>query len=155
MATGAILVKRAKVLDLNGGGRHISVAPLTRSRVIAFLDAARPGCLGILFQHRPPLVSSYRVADLCIWRQNDRNAFRAARGSAYRISNGKPVIQAYREHLGYSTEDIAVTSGLTVEEVGLIESGYRFDKGYRDRIARALGLAESVFDEISAIPNAA
>ncbi|CAN7748724.1 transcriptional regulator [Mesorhizobium sp. LjNodule214] len=71
------------------------------------------------------------------------------------ISNGKPVIQACREHLGYSTEDVAVTSGLTVEEVGLIESGHCFDKGYRDRIARALGLAESIFDEISGIPNAA
>lgn len=71
------------------------------------------------------------------------------------ISNGIPVIRAYREHLGYSIEDIAVTSGLTVEEVELIESGHRFEKGYRDRIARALGLAEGIFDEISDIPNAA
>ncbi|MEV8645693.1 helix-turn-helix transcriptional regulator [Mesorhizobium ciceri] len=71
------------------------------------------------------------------------------------ISNGKPAIQAYREHLGYSTEEIAVTSGLTVEEVRLIESGHPSDRAYRDRIARALGLAESIFDEISTIPNAA
>lgn len=71
------------------------------------------------------------------------------------ISNGTSVIRAYREHLGYSIEDIAVTSGLTVEEVELIESGHRFEKGYRDRIARALGLSEGFFDEISVIPNAA
>jgi hypothetical protein len=70
-------------------------------------------------------------------------------------SNGTPVIRAYREHLGYSIEDIAVTSGLTVEEVELIEAGHRFEKGYRDRIARALGLSVGIFDEISDIPNAA
>lgn len=71
------------------------------------------------------------------------------------ISNGTPVIRAYREHLGYSPEGIAVTSGLTVEEVELIESGHRFEKGYRDRIARALGLAEGIFDVVSGFPNAA
>jgi hypothetical protein len=71
------------------------------------------------------------------------------------ISNGASVIRAYREHLGYSIEDIAVTSGLTVEEVELIEAGHRFEKGYRDRIARALGLCAGIFDEISDIPNAA
>jgi len=71
------------------------------------------------------------------------------------ISTGTPVIRAYREHLGYTIDDIALTSGLTTEEVELIESGHRFEKGYRDRIARALGLAEGIFDEISDIPNAA
>lgn len=71
------------------------------------------------------------------------------------ISNGTPVIRAYREHLGYTVDDVAVTSGLTVEEVEKIESGYRFEKGYRDRIARALGLSEGIFDEISDIPDAA
>jgi hypothetical protein len=48
-----------------------------------------------------------------------------------------------------------VTSGLTVEEVELIEAGHRFEKGYRDRIARALGLCAGTFDEISDIPNTA
>jgi len=52
-------------------------------------------------------------------------------------------------------DDIAVTSGLTIGEVEKIESGHRFEKGYRDRIARALGLPESIFDEISDIPDAA
>ena len=71
------------------------------------------------------------------------------------ISAGTPVIRAYRKHLGYSINDIAVTSGLTVEEVELIESGHRFEKGYRDRIARALGLAEGIFNENSDFSNAA
>jgi transcriptional regulator with XRE-family HTH domain len=71
------------------------------------------------------------------------------------ISNGTPVIRAYREHLGYTVEDIAVTSGLTTEEIEKIEAGHRFEKGYRDRLARALGLPEGMFDEISDIPDAA
>ncbi len=71
------------------------------------------------------------------------------------ISNGTPVIRAYREHLGYTVDDIAVTSGLTVGEVEKIEAGHRFEKGYRDRIARALGLPEGFFEEISDIPDAA
>jgi hypothetical protein len=66
------------------------------------------------------------------------------------ISKGTPVIRAYREHLGYTVEDIAVTSGLTISEVEKIESGHRFEKGYR-----ALGLPEGIFDEISDIPDAA
>jgi transcriptional regulator with XRE-family HTH domain len=71
------------------------------------------------------------------------------------VSNGTSVIQAYREHLGYTVDDIAVTSGLTIEEVEKIESGHRFEKGYRDRVARALGLPEGIFDEIPNIPDAA
>ena len=50
---------------------------------------------------------------------------------------------------------IAVTSGLTVEEVEKIEKGYRFEKGHRDRIARALGLPDGIFDELSDIATAA
>jgi transcriptional regulator with XRE-family HTH domain len=65
------------------------------------------------------------------------------------ISNGIPTIRAYREHLGYSIDDIAITSGLTVDEVELIESGHRFAKGYRDRIAKAFGLSDGTFDDIS------
>ncbi|PWJ84493.1 hypothetical protein C7441_105109 [Pseudaminobacter salicylatoxidans] len=71
------------------------------------------------------------------------------------ISAGKNIIRAYREHLGYAIEDVAVTSGLTVEEIELIETGHRFDKGYRDRLARALGLPEGTFVEDSDIPDAA
>ena len=44
---------------------------------------------------------------------------------------------------------------LTIEEVEKIEAGHRFEKGYRDRVARALGLPEGIFEEISDIPDAA
>lgn len=71
------------------------------------------------------------------------------------ISQGQSVIRAYREHFGYSLQDLAVTSGLSVEEIEMIETGHRFDKGYRDRIARALGLPESAFEEVSDVQSAA
>jgi len=71
------------------------------------------------------------------------------------IANGTSAIRAYREYLGYTVDGVAVTSGLTTEEVEKIETGHRFEKGYRDRVARALGLPESIFDEISDIANAA
>ncbi|WP_246592271.1 helix-turn-helix domain-containing protein [Aminobacter anthyllidis] len=71
------------------------------------------------------------------------------------IANGTPAIQAYRQYLGYSISAVAVTSGLTVEEVERIEAGYRFEKGYRDRIARALGLPDGIFDQMSDVSNAA
>lgn len=71
------------------------------------------------------------------------------------ISAGVHIIRAYREHLGYSTESVAVTSGLTVDEVAQIEAGHRFEKGYRDRIAKALSLPEGVFDIGSDIADAA
>ncbi len=71
------------------------------------------------------------------------------------ISNGTHVIRAYREHLGYSVEDLAVTSGLAIDEIEMIEMGHRFEKGYRDRIARALGLQDGVLYEVSDIHSAA
>jgi transcriptional regulator with XRE-family HTH domain len=71
------------------------------------------------------------------------------------ISSGIPVTKAYREHLGYTIDDVAVASGLTPKEVEKIESGHRFGKGYRDRIARALGLPDGIFDEVSDISDAA
>ncbi|TAN14380.1 MAG: XRE family transcriptional regulator [Rhizobiaceae bacterium] len=70
-------------------------------------------------------------------------------------SNGIPVMRAYREYLKYTVDDIAVISGLTIEEIEKIEAGHRFEKGYRDRIARALGLPEGFFEEIPDIPDAA
>ncbi len=71
------------------------------------------------------------------------------------IAAGTHIARAYREYLGYSIEDVAVTSGLTVEEVERIESGHRFDKGYRERIAKALSLPVGVFDTQSDIADAA
>lgn len=71
------------------------------------------------------------------------------------ISAGVHIARAYREYLGYTVEGVAVTSGLTVEEVERIEAGHRFEKGYRDRIAKALSLPEGVFETASDIPDAA
>jgi len=63
------------------------------------------------------------------------------------ISAGTHIIRAYREHLGYSIEDLAVVSGLAAEEIENIESGSRYNKGYRDRIARSLSLPAGTFDD--------
>ncbi len=72
------------------------------------------------------------------------------------ISNGTHIIRAYREHLGYSIEDLAVACGLAAEEIENIESGLRYNKGYRDRIAKSLSLPAGIFDEAeSDIPDAA
>ncbi|MFC5387134.1 helix-turn-helix domain-containing protein [Aquamicrobium segne] len=69
--------------------------------------------------------------------------------------NGVSVIRAYREYLGYSIEDAAITSGLTAREIEQMEAGLRFDKGYRERLARAFGLSDNAFDEASGISDAA
>lgn len=71
------------------------------------------------------------------------------------ISQETHLIRAYRERLGYAIDDVAVTSGLTVGEIALVEAGHRFEKGYRERIARALGLPEGIFDKVSDVPDAA
>jgi transcriptional regulator with XRE-family HTH domain len=72
------------------------------------------------------------------------------------ISEGKQIIRAYREHLGYSVEDLAVACGLAAEEIENIESGLKYNKGYRDRIARSLSLPAGTFDDaVSDISDAA
>lgn len=71
-------------------------------------------------------------------------------------TNGTHIIRAHREHLGYSIEDLAVACGLAIEEIENIESGLRYNKGYRDRIARSLSLPAGTFDEAETdIPDAA
>jgi transcriptional regulator with XRE-family HTH domain len=72
------------------------------------------------------------------------------------ISEGTHIIRAYREHLGYSIEELAIACGLAAEEIENIESGQRYNKGYRDRIARSLSLPAGTFDEAeSDFPDAA
>ncbi|MCT7377206.1 helix-turn-helix domain-containing protein [Chelativorans salis] len=61
------------------------------------------------------------------------------------MSEGKHIIRAYREFLGYSVEELAVACGLSIEEIDNIEAGRRYDKGYRERIARSLSLPENTF----------
>jgi transcriptional regulator with XRE-family HTH domain len=71
------------------------------------------------------------------------------------ISEGTHIIRAYREHLGYSIEELAIACGLAAEEIENIESGLRYNKGYRDRIARSLSLPTGIFDEVSDVSDAA
>ncbi|MCW1404469.1 hypothetical protein OKA06_20080, partial [Novosphingobium sp. MW5] len=54
-------------------------------------------------------------------------------------AQGTSVIRAYREHLGYSLDGGGLR-GLTADEIRRLEEGHRLEKGYRDRIARALSL---------------
>ncbi|RRI01503.1 XRE family transcriptional regulator [Mesorhizobium tamadayense] len=71
------------------------------------------------------------------------------------MSQGSHIIRAYREHLGYSIEDLAVASGLAAEEIQNIESGLRYNKGYRARIARSLSLPAGILEAESDILDAA
>jgi transcriptional regulator with XRE-family HTH domain len=71
------------------------------------------------------------------------------------ISEGTHIIRAYREHLGYSIEELAIACGLAVAEIENTESGLRYYKGYRDRIARSLSLPAGTFDEVSHVSDAA
>lgn len=71
------------------------------------------------------------------------------------VSEGTHIIRAYREHLGYSIDDLAVACGLEAEEIQNIESGLRYNKGYRDRIARSLSLPLGILEAESHILDAA
>jgi transcriptional regulator with XRE-family HTH domain len=71
------------------------------------------------------------------------------------IAEGTHMIRAYREFLGYSIEEMAVACGLTVEEIGNIEAGHKYDRGYRERIARALSLPADTFAAGSEMQDAA
>ncbi|MER8841855.1 helix-turn-helix domain-containing protein [Mesorhizobium sp. M0913] len=71
------------------------------------------------------------------------------------MSEGTDIIRAYREHLGYSIEDLAVACGLAAEEIQNIESGLSYNKGYRDRIARSLSLPAGILEAESDISDAA
>ncbi len=56
------------------------------------------------------------------------------------VEEGKDLLRAYREFLGYAVDEVAVICGLTGDEIEKIESGHLYGKGYRDRIVKALSL---------------
>ncbi|CAM5775777.1 hypothetical protein LMIY3S_05195 [Labrys miyagiensis] len=60
------------------------------------------------------------------------------------ISAGGHIFREAREAKGYSIEDLAVTCGLTVDEIKDVELGLDASPGYLRRVAAALGLPESV-----------
>ncbi|MER9240948.1 helix-turn-helix transcriptional regulator [Mesorhizobium sp. M0633] len=71
------------------------------------------------------------------------------------MSEGTHIIRACREHLGYSIEDLAVACGLAAEEIQNIESSLRYNKGYRNRIARSLSRPAGILEAESELSAAA
>ncbi|ESX64802.1 DNA-binding protein [Mesorhizobium sp. LSHC420B00] len=71
------------------------------------------------------------------------------------MSQGTHIIRAYREHLGYSIEDVAVACGLAAQEIQNIERGLKYNKGYRNRIARSLSIPVGILEAESDISDAA
>ena len=63
-----------------------------------------------------------------------------ARIPASAATFGAQLVRQAREAKGYSREDLAVTCGLTVEEIEDLELGNAASPGYLRRVASALGL---------------
>lgn len=57
---------------------------------------------------------------------------------------GSNPVRDVREARGYSVEDLAVTCGLSVDEITAIENGEDADPDRLRRIASSLGLPETV-----------
>ncbi len=68
--------------------------------------------------------------------------------TATAINASAHIFREAREAKGYSIEDLAVTSGLTVAEIRDLELGIDANPSYLRRVAAALGLPED------ASPNA-
>jgi DNA-binding XRE family transcriptional regulator len=88
-------------------------------------------------------------------QMNDSRGIVLPEAVAQAMSAGRNIVRAYREFLGYSVEHLAVACGLSVEEIENIESGLKYNKGYRGRIARSLSLPAGIFDMESDISDAA
>jgi transcriptional regulator with XRE-family HTH domain len=58
------------------------------------------------------------------------------------LSAAAHIFKEAREAKGYSIEDLAVTCGLTMDEIRDVELGLRASPGYLRRVAAALGLPE-------------
>jgi transcriptional regulator with XRE-family HTH domain len=60
------------------------------------------------------------------------------------LSAGAQIFREAREAKGYSIEDLAVTCGLTTDEIRDVELGLDASPSYLRRVAAALGLPEGV-----------
>jgi transcriptional regulator with XRE-family HTH domain len=58
------------------------------------------------------------------------------------INGGAHIFKEAREAKGYSIEDLAVTCGLTEDEIRDVELGNEAAPGYLRRVAAALGLPD-------------
>lgn len=63
-----------------------------------------------------------------------------SKATATAATIGAQIFKEAREAKGYSMEDLAVTCGLTVEEIRRVELGKDASPSYRRRVASALGL---------------
>lgn len=59
---------------------------------------------------------------------------------SHAYSSGGNVVRTIRQVTGYSVEDLAVTSGLAIDEIERMEAGTEAVPGGLRRIAGALGL---------------
>lgn len=71
------------------------------------------------------------------------------------VNEGANVIQALRQSLGYSLDDLAVACGLTSDEIALIEGGASIDEDKLARIISAVGMAPETFNRINSSSSSA
>ncbi len=55
------------------------------------------------------------------------------------------LLRELREAAGYTLEQLAITCGLTIDELAALEAGADHDPGKLQRIAASLGLIDSPF----------
>ncbi len=67
--------------------------------------------------------------------------------------NGINIFTALRQSMGYSFEDLAITSGLTIEEITLIEDNKLTEPQKLERLTSSVGLPLSKIQSVGAIAH--
>lgn len=62
--------------------------------------------------------------------------------TAFAITAGVNLVKTIKEKFGYTAEDLAIASGLTVEELNGIETGTDTEPSKLHRIAHSVGLPD-------------